>query len=63
LKSSVTSSSLVLNSFNFSINVQSIQEINSTTNKDHAFGGIRGGQPIIHVDDIERIEIYKPCSP
>jgi len=45
-KSSVNSSSFVFNSFNFSTNVQSIHEINSTTNKEHALGGIRGGQPI-----------------
>jgi hypothetical protein len=45
LKSSVNSSSFVFNLFNFSTNVQSIHEINSTTNNDQAFGGIRGGQP------------------
>lgn len=44
-KSSVISSSLVFNLLNFSTIVQSIHDINSITNKDHALGGIRGGQP------------------
>lgn len=44
-KSSVISSSLVFNLFNFSTIVESIHEMSSITNSDHAFAGIRGGQP------------------